>query len=272
MMGHTVLSAGKRVLLLLCISLVLVSCSLGGADPTPARQPTAAAQATPRAGETVSNVQTPPATPEAAPAAESPGPLDATPPVVAPTVEPIETVEATVVPTETMPEPTETVVEPTVVAAPLPAGYRRFSSKVNPYSIGYPRAWRARGNAFQFGSIRGDLFLQPTAGTTVSVNVLAEPLRGQQISTAEYVRLNLEQISRANGPKPKRAGTVRAAGSDAVLITRLDRSRPRLVLEITQAIWIQGGRGWVVTLANPQGQRTRYLPVLRTILRSMQVR
>ncbi len=128
------------------------------------------------------------------------------------------------------------------------------------------------GNAFRFGSIRGDLFLQPIAGNTVSVNVLAEPLRGQQINTAEYVSLNLEQISRANGPKPKRAGTVRAAGRDAVLITRLDRSRPRQVLEITQAIWIQGDRGWVVTLANPQGQRSRYLPVLRTVLSTMQVR
>lgn len=261
----TIWSAGNRVLLLLCIGMVLVSCSLGGADPTPARQPTAAAVVTPPADETASVVQTPPATPEAAPAAESPAPLEATPLVVAPTAELVATVEPTVA-------PTETVSEPTVVAAPLPAGYRRFSSKVNPYSIGYPRGWRARGNAFRFGSIRGDLFLQPTAGNTVSVNVLAEPLRGQQISTAEYVSLNLEQISRANGPKPNRAGTVRAAGRDAVLITRLDRSRPRQVLEITQAIWIQGDRGWVVTLANPQGQRSRYLPVLRTILSTMQVR
>lgn len=265
MTGGTIRFAGNRVLLLLCIGVVLVSCSLGGADPTPARQPTAAAVATPPAGEAVSVVQTPPATPEAAPAAESPAPLEATPLVVAPTAEPVETMEATVMPTETVPEPT-------VVSAPLPAGYRRFSSKVNPYSIGYPHAWRARGNAFRFGSIQGDLFLLPTEGNTVSVNVLAEPLRGQQISTEEYVRLNLEQISRANGPKPRRASTVRAAGRDAVLITRLDRSRPRLVLEITQAIWIQGDRGWVVTLANPPGQRSRYLPVLRTILSTMQVR
>ncbi len=270
MIRGTIVNEGRRVLLLLCVGLVLVSCSLGGSDPTPAPQPTVAPAGTAPAAETVGVRQTMPPTPDAAPpAGETPTSALATPQVVLPTAEPVETVEATVVPTVA---PTETPPEPTVVAAPLPAGYRRFSSKINPYSIGYPRGWRAQGNAFRFGNIRGDLFVMGTGGDVVSVNVLTESLRGQPISTAEYVRLNLEQISRAPGPKPQRAGTVRVAGRQAVLITRTDRSRPSQVLEITQAIWTQNDRGWVVTLANPPGQRARNLPIFRAILSTFQVR
>ncbi len=263
-MRGTMRSEGRQVLLLLCAGMALASCSLGGSDPTPVAQPTVVPASTLPAGGTVGVVQTTPPTPDAAPAGETPAPSEATPLVVPPTAEPVETVEATIV-------PTETVAEPTVIAAPLPAGYRRFSSKINPYSIGYPRGWRAQGNAFRFGNIRGDLFVRGTPRNVVSVNVLAEPLRGQQISTEAYVRLNLEQIGRASGSKPQRAGTVRITGRPAVLITWVDRSRPSQTLEITQAIWTQGDRGWVVTLANPPGQRARNLPLFRVILSTMQV-
>lgn len=189
-----------------------------------------------------------------------------------------------------MPSPTATArrtavptVLPTAVAtapptevptsAPvLPEGYRRFTSRINPYSIGYPRGWTAQADAFGFGDVRGDLFLRETDRGPVSVNVLSEPLRGADLSTEEYVRLNIRQIEESGAVVPQPTGKVEAAGTVAELIQWNDQSRPQQVYQITQAVWTQGDRGWVVTLATPQGERARYLPVLRKMLSTFEHR
>jgi hypothetical protein len=118
------------------------------------------------------------------------------------------------------------------------------------------------------GDVRGDVFsaLARRGSGEVSVNVLSEPLTAADTDTEAYVRLTVEQLRKSGVTSPARAGEARVAGNRAVLLTWTDISRPLRTYEITQAVWSADGRGWVVTLANPRGERARYLPVLRGML------
>lgn len=255
--------------------LALGACSLGGSEPTPvprstpslAPAPTVTTGNTPTsvAINTVVVVTTTQSVPTTIP-------TDIPTAVLTPeaTSSPVSTALPTTVPTS-VPTVAPTAI-PTPTVPPLPEGYRRFTSRINPYSIGYPQGWRAEGDAFRFGDVRGDLFSRQTADGPVSVNVLSESLQGSELDTEEYARLNVRQIRETGVESPERAGEIAVGGSRAVLIQWQDRSRPQRVYEITQAVWAEGDRGWVVTLATPQGERERYLPVLREMLGTFTLR
>ncbi len=255
--------------------LLLGACSLGGPDATPTsrtspvptqvlRTPTSALM-TPATPSPEGTALVFPATPTLG----LPSPI----PTVASTPSPTATARSTAVPTVSPTAIATAVATAVPTSVPvLPEGYRRFTSRINPYRIGYPRAWTAQGNAFGFGDVRGDLFLRETDLGPVSVNVLSESLQGEALSTEEYVRLNIRQIEDSGADTPERAGQVEVAGARAVLIQWADQSRPQQVYQITQAVWTDGERGWVVTLATPEGQRARYLPVLRAMLSTFEPR
>lgn len=255
--------------------LSLAACSLGGSEPTPVSPstPSLAPALTVTTGNTPTAVATNPGvlvtTTQSVPTT-----IPTHIPTAVLTPEPTSSPESTALPTS---EPTSVpTVAPTAIPTPtvppLPEGYRRFTSRINPYSIGYPRGWRAEGNAFRFGDVRGDLFSRQTEDGPVSVNVLSESLQGSELDTEEYARLNIRQIRESGGESPERAGVIAVGGSRAVLIQWQDRSRPQQAYEITQAVWTEGDRGWVVTLATPQGEGARYLPVLREMLGTFTLR
>lgn len=242
------MGAAPRNALLTLVSLVLAlalaGCSLAPAGPTPTSHPAMTPALSGR--------------PDATPRRVS-GPA----PTSAVVVAPAETAAA-VAPETTAP------AGPTGAVARLPDGFRRFSSRINPYSIGYPPGWRAEGDAFRFGDIRGDRFSVRDRRGVVSVNVLSEPLRGRTLTTEQYTALNIEEIRETDGD-PQRAGSIAVDGEETRLVTWRDGSRPLREYEITQAVWTAGGRGWVVTLAGPPGSRAANLPLFRAMLATMDV-
>jgi hypothetical protein len=156
---------------------------------------------------------------------------------------------------------------------PLPAGYTRFTSKANPYSIGYPKGWRAQGNAVRFGDIRADVFTPPVArgGGGASINVLSERLpAGLNLDTERYVELTLENLRRG-GAKPKQVGRLPAGDEEAILVQGASATGAANV-ELRQAVWVAGGRGWVATLATPKNQLGKYLPEFRRMVSTFETR
>lgn len=162
---------------------------------------------------------------------------------------------------------------PTVEVTSQPDSYRRFASKINPYAIRYPAGWTARGDDFRFGDVRGDVFVKDGTGSQVHVNVLSEQLPTDDAPDARrYLKLTTDQIERNGGVDLHRSGEVGVAGGRGFLIAWSDRSRPKQVAQITQAVWVVNGRGWVATLTTPSGQRSRYLPLFRSMLATLRVR
>lgn len=244
-----------------CVSLTvalatLTACSLGNTPATPtaivAPTPSVAVSTTTAPRQTVAPtgltvVATAPA-----------GPLTAT-----------ASVPATPVPTG------GSTGVPTAAASATSLPLLTFTSEEYPYSIGYPRGWKAQGpGSTGGGDVRGDFFF-PTAQreTDVSVNILSEEVSADAVpGTEQYVELTSAQIERITRTPPRRGGTMGVGGEEAVLINWSDRSRELQTTEIAQAIWVANGRGWVVTLSAPEGQRDRYLPVLEAMLRSFRAR
>ncbi|MDP9379581.1 MAG: hypothetical protein M3Q29_05415 [Chloroflexota bacterium] len=235
-----------------------------------------------RIGSTSDPVQPTPTTPassDTTPAPTALATLPMTPAATATTTSPVRA-RGTATAGEASPGVPTTATLPilTPSAGPIATGtatlqeLQPFTSETHPYSIGYPGGWTASGGGLRVGDVRGDVFSTRTQTGEVSVNVLSEQLPDAELDTERYAQLTSEQIQRSGVKSPARAGETTVAGNTAVLLNWEDVSRPGQVYEITQAVWVANGRGWVVTLAAPRGERARYLPVLRSMLGSMQLR
>ncbi|MDQ3856564.1 MAG: hypothetical protein M3281_09255 [Chloroflexota bacterium] len=173
-------------------------------------------------------------------------------------------------PTDTLvPTPTRRARKtptPSRESAALPRGYSWFASDTAPYSVGYPSSWSARGDAFRWGNLSGDIFV---GMSSVSINVVSEPIRGRPgMTSEEYVEVTLAQVAKA-GPKVRRVGQERVLRKyRAILISYQSHSGLEGASRVTQALWAADGRGWVFTLMTPVREHDRYMQVLRTMLRT----
>ncbi len=260
---------------LLLLTLTLSACGLGsGGNSRAAVSPTAVAPQPTTVGLAQGTPQAPLPVGETASPAATASPAEPTETIVESTIQPSPALTAqatTEPPGEATAEPT---VEPTQAPVALPSGYRRFTSKVNPYTIGYPRAWTVRGDALASSGLKGDLFIRQQRGqVAASVNVIAEEIpAGTTLSSRQYLDISLQQIRRQLDVRPQRTGQTTVAGERAYLIRYQDKSRPQQTVEITQALWVAGGRGWVVTLGNVPGERRAGLPVFNEMLKTFQLR
>lgn len=288
---RTPVSTLFALLLVAFVALALSACSLNPTQPgaTPAPTATSTSQAT-EVSATVapSPVANSGSTPQAAPTTAGPGPA-ATRAVQAPTIVTGAQPPA-ITPTSTPPPPTPAatparVVTPspnlTVVPGPTPpdsatpgptsAALERFTAETQPYSIAYPTDWTVRPGGVESGDVRGDLFEAPV--NEVSANVLSEePAAGGPTTTEAYLAATIRAIEVGGSGPVVRLGTTPIAGGEAALIGWGDRSRPARTTEVTQAVWVSGGRGWVATLATPLGGRSEFLPTFQRMLVSFQPR
>lgn len=125
-------------------------------------------------------------------------------------------------------------------------------SHLYPYELQLPAGWSARPGGFAQGDLRGDLFTAAVPG--VDVNVLSEALPSAlSQNQLEYVRLTRDALGKGGYTDVAEAGTMPVATVTAALLTFTDYGRPEQTTRVTQAVWVQGGRGWVATLVQPAG-------------------
>ena len=265
----------------LIVAAGLSACSIGGGGAPAASAPTPTAAIGAVAPAPTGDAGGPAAVPTLPAAPTAVLGATATAPALA-TVAEAATITSTVGPTAAATvQPTEAATarpagEATEAPATLPAGYRRFASRISPYSIGYPSFFRVRGDASELrrSGVRGDLFVSRRPGRdAISANVIAEQLpRGSNIDSSRYADLSIGVIERSTDAEVRRAGETTVAGERAYLIEWTDRSRPRRTTEITQALFVAGGRGWVVSFGAPPGRRAANRPIIDSMLRTFQLR
>jgi hypothetical protein len=167
-------------------------------------------------------------------------------------------------------------------SAALPAGYRVFSSRVLPYTIGYAPGWKAEGSVW--GSMKrpkgeyfdGDIFGRTPIGT---ISVYAEHLpQGSLLTSQAYTEVALLDLQRAresggNVFSVRRLGAIAIDGTTAYLLD-LTQGTGSDALESTRALWVAHGRGWWASLTTVQigAGHYVYVPVLETMLRTFRER
>ena len=134
-------------------------------------------------------------------------------------------------------------------AAPtnLPPGYRLYSSRVLPYSIGYPSSWVAQGSIWgtskSLAYYEEDVFdIQKGASFFVQGERLPA---GSLLTSQAYCELRLLQLLRSfeqdssNTYTARRLGTVAIDGATAYLLDINESG-----IESTEALWVARSRGW----------------------------
>jgi hypothetical protein len=158
---------------------------------------------------------------------------------------------------------TDTASAPAATAAPVPSDFETFSSRSQPYSIGYPAEWDAQTDAYTYEDLHYDVFTGDGATVTLGSEKLPGAIR---ISEEFYVQRSISGIEE-DGVTVRRAGETVAGGRRAYLLTHVDGED-----EFTQAVWLDGDRGWVASLSNPIGERAQHQPVFEEMLRTFRAR
>ncbi len=148
------------------------------------------------------------------------------------------------------------------VRATLPAGFTLYSSRVLPYSIGYPPGWQAGGSIS--GSSRrlpgtyfdGDVFSKRMVG---DIDVSAERLpSGSGLTSADYADIVLLDLQRAEEAYATNAYTARSlgtteAGGQPAYVLEVQTGRGDDALYRTEAVFVAAQRGWRIVLTAVTG-------------------
>lgn len=166
-------------------------------------------------------------------------------------------------PSAVTPSPSATVVIVAPNATP-PPGFVPFTSTAMPYRACYPQSWQVRTDWVDVGGISGDAFIGGTPGALPdAVSFLAEPAPGYD--SAQYLEVVLTNL-RAVGLGTEDLGTARVNGADAELLrfARLTASGQRYTVQ--EAVWAQGGYGWVLSISSPPESAERAAAMIRVML------
>ncbi len=162
---------------------------------------------------------------------------------------------------------------------PLPVGYKRYTSRDLPYSVGYPAGWIANGSStrdpqghFLYGPTPYDedafISLRLHAGILVRGEALPPAI---ELDTDGYAKVALLDLSRRHATDPsfaytaRRAGTISVDGTRAELIVVAEKQSGYNLIE-TLAVWVARDEGWQVDANTPTPQKEPLLPTLRLVL------
>lgn len=143
-----------------------------------------------------------------------------------------------------------------------------YSSKVNPYSIGYPSGWRHVSGHLggNFSLFPYDEFYDPARSHGFNVNLVVAQLPvPSAITTAEYTRQS-EQSLRAKGLAVREAGTATVAGHRVPLVSYVDTAAH------LQAYLAVARHIWVFSLTTAKGDSAHWLGTYTAMLHSVRLR
>ena len=169
-----------------------------------------------------------------------------------------------------------------VTPAPLPPGFRRYSSKVLPYSIGYPPGWEAQGSIF--GPIKrpngiyydADSYGKRKVGSIVVRGEMLPP--GSLLDSAAYREVAMLELQRGASDASfrytaQRLGTIGVDGGTAYLLD-VTRGTGTEMVHYTQALWVGRGKGWQagVSTAGRATAHAALIPLLKAMLGTFRYR
>ena len=217
---------------------------------------------------------------KAAASASTPRPGGASPTRAAPTATdnttPTPDPATTETPVPGTPGGTPEASTPTVVAFGSPpaqpaaaSGYRRHISTLYPYALDYPQNWQVIPGGATSGDARADLFAGEQHGQALtSVTVYSQEIAPETDSRffADAVLAGLAAAEISPGQEHKRA----VAGADTFVV-EYTITHEGQTYAISEAAFVQAGRGWVVTLTSAPEEATRLRSIFDHMLATMQV-
>jgi hypothetical protein len=152
-------------------------------------------------------------------------------------------------------------------ATPAPSSGRTFVSRAYTYSVTYPDGWRAEGATARIGSTLLDLFADETGPGTAMIYSFPPP---EGASQDAMVRQSLALRQKMSTPY-KRLGVRSVDDAQAVLVTFTEQRADSVWLAVQQAVFQRGGVCWVVAVAAPTTDATRYNRILDQMLDGFRV-
>jgi len=164
----------------------------------------------------------------------------------------------------TSPQPSPTP-KPRSRVVTLPPNYKFFSSSIHSYTLGYPRDWTARGDAFRYGKVSGDTFSAPPAGDLeISISIVSIPMPGSSIRRRELQPF-LDQLVEAATKNYKGAkhSRVKVAGG---VPGRMVVAAPIGQMQESLVIWVMNRKVWYLSLTSPASGHDVYIEIANKML------
>jgi hypothetical protein len=150
---------------------------------------------------------------------------------------------------------------------PPPATGRTFISRAYNYVVTYPEGWKAEGATTRVGSTLLDLYAEEQGAASAFVFGFPSPADASQDA---LVRQSLA-LRQKTGTAYKRVGVRPVDEAQAVVVSYSEQRADGVWLAVRQAIFQRGGSCWVVAVAAPANDATRYGGVLDQMLDGFRV-
>ena len=176
--------------------------------------------------------------------------------------------------------PATAAVEATTVqtasqaSARMPAGYRRFVSLTNGYSIGYPQRWSVERDFVKIGTVGADEFVKRDAGVELGVIAVDRTAiaGGTTMTPKELLNAGLARATQVPGLTLTRLTKTTIKGELAYVTEWVQERHAGQPSRLTAKSWVARGKVWNVVLSTPVGKHDRYRPVLNTMVRTLRYR